>query len=181
MRARASDLVIGRWGARFLGRRFPCSIGRGGISADKREGDEATPVGRYRILGGMYRADRSARPQGAALTPSGHRDIWSDDPADPAYNSLGRAGACGFSHERMRRGDSLYDLVLFTDHNRPAIAGRGSAIFVHLWKAPRNPTAGCVAFRRADLAWIWARWTPRSRLVIQWWDRSPKMAEPTRR
>lgn len=176
-----ADLVVGHWGARFLGRRFPCAIGRGGILADKREGDGGTPTGRYQILGGMYRADRRAAPRGAALIPAGHRDIWSDDPKDPAYNALGRSGPVGFSCERMRRGDALYDLVLFTDHNQPAKPGFGSAIFVHQWRGPRMPTAGCVAFRRRDLAWIWERWTPRSRLVIQGWARSPKMAEPTRR
>ncbi len=44
---RAGALVVGPWGARFLGRRFPCSVGRGGIvpAAVKREGDGASPAG----------------------------------------------------------------------------------------------------------------------------------------
>ena len=54
------------------------------------------------------------------------------------------------------------------DWNRhPPIAGRGSAIFLHVWRAPRQPTAGCIAFRREDLAWILARWTPRSRVLVR--------------
>lgn len=140
-----------------------------------------TPIGAFRIVGGMYRPDRIARPAGPSLSPAGLRDTWSDDPSDPAYNQLGRDGGTGFSHERMRRADPLYDLVLFTDHNQPPTPGAGSAIFVHLWRAPRTPTAGCVAFRKADLLWIWARWAPCSRLVVQGWSRSPKIAEPTRR
>ena len=32
-------------GLRIAGRRLPCSIGRGGITTDKREGDGATPAG----------------------------------------------------------------------------------------------------------------------------------------
>jgi L,D-peptidoglycan transpeptidase YkuD (ErfK/YbiS/YcfS/YnhG family) len=68
----------------------------------------------------------------------------------------------------MRRGDGLYDLCAVTDHNTdPVVPGAGSAIFVHVWRRPRFPTAGCVAFARADLCWILARWTPRSRLVIR--------------
>ena len=37
-----SDLIVTRWGARFMGRTFPCSLGRGGIvpARAKREGDE---------------------------------------------------------------------------------------------------------------------------------------------
>ena len=46
-------------------------------------------------------------------------------------------------------------------------ADGGSAIFVHFWKRPRRPTAGCVAFERADLLWIVRRWRPESRMIIQ--------------
>jgi L,D-peptidoglycan transpeptidase YkuD (ErfK/YbiS/YcfS/YnhG family) len=68
----------------------------------------------------------------------------------------------------MARGDGLYDLCAVTDQNwQPAVPGGGSAIFVHLWRRPRWPTAGCVAFRRSDLSWILARWTARSRIVIR--------------
>lgn len=167
MRARLHDLLVTRWGARFRGRRFPCAIGAGGLVRDKREGDGATPVGVFRITGGMYRADRIGSFGGAALSAAGPRDIWSDDPMDPAYNRLSRDGPGGFRHERMRRADGLYDIVLFTDQNQPPVPGAGSAIFVHCWRAPRTPTAGCVAFRRQDLIWIWARWTERSRLIVR--------------
>lgn len=98
--------------------------------------------------------------------PIGPRDGWSDDPADPAYNRRVRRPH-GFGHERLRRADRQYDLVAVLDWNRdPAVAGRGSAIFLHVWRGPRRPTAGCVAFRARDLAWILARWTPRSRVVV---------------
>ena len=167
MRGGPGDLIVGRWGARFRGRAFPVSLGRAGVSAAKREGDGATPAGVHRITGGMWRADRARRPCGGPLLKAGPRDIWSDDPADPGYNRLLRLGARGFGHERMRRGDGLYDLVLFTDWNAAGRPGGGSAIFVHCWRGPRKPTAGCVAFRRSDLMWIWARWGRRSRVIVQ--------------
>jgi len=165
-----SALVVGPQGrARFAGRVLPCAIGRGGIRRDKREGDGATPVGVWRIEGGYYRADRMARPATALpLIPTGPGDGWSDDSGDSAaYNGPVRLPyAC--SHERMRRGDTLYDLVLVLDHNRhPAVPGAGSAIFVHCWRGPRYPTAGCLAFALADLRWIVERWTPRTRVVIR--------------
>ena len=64
---RAEDLVVGPWGARFLGRRFPCSVGRGGIrpAAEKREGDGACPAGAWRLLWLYWRADRGQRPRTA--------------------------------------------------------------------------------------------------------------------
>ena len=168
-RPRPGDLVIDRWGARFGGRRLPCAIGRGGIvrAAAKREGDGATPAGAWRLTGLRWRADRLRRPATPLpARPIGPRDGWSDDPAEPAYNRPVRLPH-GFSAERMRRGDRLYDLVALTDHNAAGAPGAGSAIFLHVWKRPRRPTAGCVAFRRRDLAAILARWTPRSRVLIR--------------
>jgi L,D-peptidoglycan transpeptidase YkuD (ErfK/YbiS/YcfS/YnhG family) len=166
---RATDLVVDRRGvARFLGRSIPCAIGRGGIVADKREGDGGTPVGVWQVESGYWRADRMARPDTPIpLIASGARAGWSDDPGDASYNGPVTLPHVP-SHERMRRGDTLYDLVLVLDHNRhPAVPGEGSAIFVHCWRGARYPTAGCVAFARPDLLWIVKRWRPESRVVIR--------------
>ena len=87
-----ADLVVTPMGLRFLGRVFPCTVGRGGIiaAADKREGDGATPAGVHRLVGMLYRPDRMARPAGWA-EPIGLSDLWSDDPRDADYNLLVRA------------------------------------------------------------------------------------------
>lgn len=162
---KSSDLVLTPRGVRFLGRRFPCSIGRGGIGTDKREGDGATPVGTHRIVGMLYRPDRMDRPTSWAL-PIRPGDLWSDDAGDPDYNLMVRAPH-PFSHERLRRADRLYDLIILTDWNWPqARPGRGSAIFLHRWRKPGHPTEGCVAFRPDDLLWIARRIRHQTRLVI---------------
>lgn len=159
------DLVLTPMGVRFAGRRLPCSIGRGGITADKREGDRATPAGLHRITGMLYRPDRIARPSNWAL-PIGPRDLWSDASGDASYNHWVRA-PYGPSHERLRRSDPLYDLVLLTDWNWPrAQPGRGSAIFLHQWRRPGFPTEGCIGFSRADLLWLAARVLPGTRLIV---------------
>ena len=160
------DLVLTPRGIRFMGRYFPCSVGRGGVMRDKREGDGATPAGVHRITGLYYRPDRMRRPNHWAR-PVRLFDLWSDDPADPArYNRLVRA-PYPHSHETLRRADPLYDMVLITDWNRGnPVPGRGSAIFVHVWRAPGYPTAGCVALAKPGLAWIARRITPRTRLII---------------
>ncbi len=163
-----ADLVVTRWGARLLGRAMPVAFGWGGIVPGhaKREGDGATPAGTHHIVGCLWRADRLARPCGWAL-PIGPGDLWSDDARDAEYNHPVRAPH-PFSHERLARADPLYDVVLLTDWNWPhATPGRGSAIFVHSWRGPRHPTAGCVAFRRDHLLWIVRRIAPGSRLIVQ--------------
>lgn len=135
------------------GRLLPCSVGRGGLTRAKREGDGATPVGRHRIVGLLYRPDRVARP-GAWARPILPGDLWCDASGDPAYNQPVRAPFTP-SHEAMRRADPLYDIVLVTDWNFPqARPGAGSAIFLHQWRRPGFPTAGCIAMARRDLIWL---------------------------
>ena len=161
------DMVLTPTGLRFQGRRFACTIGRGGVVAAerKREGDGGTPAGIHRIVGMLYRPDRMARPTDWAL-PIGPMDLWSDDVRDPDYNLMVRAPH-EFSHERLRRADPQYDLVLITDWNWPySVPGRGSAIFIHRWRRPCAPTAGCVALAPQDLLWIAQRLRPQSRLIV---------------
>lgn len=163
-----SDIVVGRWGARFMGRRFACTVGRGGVvpAAQKREGDGGTPEGTHKIVGMLYRPDRMVRPADWAL-PIGLGDFWSEDPDDPDYNLMVKTPH-RHAHECLRRADPLYDLILITNWNWPyAVPGRGSAIFIHAWRRPGYPTAGCVGFARADLLWIAARIKHETRLIIR--------------
>ena len=160
-----SDMVVAPTGLRFHGREFPCRIGRGGVTGRKREGDGATPRGTHRIVGLLYRPDRMRRPTDWAV-PIRPGDLWSDDPRDPDYNLMVRAPHA-FGHEALRRPDPLYDLVVLTDWNWPRAAkGRGSAIFMHRWRAPGRPTEGCVALHPAHLRWIVQRLTHESRLIV---------------
>ena len=130
-----SDLVLTPTGLRFMGRTFPVSIGRGGIRADKREGDGATPAGTHRIIGLLYRADRiaaTALPPWAG--PIHLEDRWCDLTGHRDYNHLTRR-PFGKSAERLRRADPLYDLILPLDWNWPdAVPGKGSATFIHGWR-----------------------------------------------
>jgi L,D-peptidoglycan transpeptidase YkuD (ErfK/YbiS/YcfS/YnhG family) len=72
-------------------------------------------------------------------------DAWCEDPADRRYNRPIRVPA-GQPGDRLGRDDHLYDFIIEIDHNtRPRIAGRGSAVFLHLARPGLAPTAGCVA------------------------------------
>lgn len=160
-----NDLIVTPTGVRFAGRRFPCTIGKGGISLLKQEGDGATPVGNHRIVGMLYRPDRMTAPQPWAH-PIGNNDLWSDASGDPHYNNLVRA-PYEPSHERLHRADPLYDLVFITDWNWPnATAGKGSAIFLHQYRRKGFPTEGCIAFRRDHLRWIAERISIGTRVIV---------------
>lgn len=139
-------LVLGRM-------RLRCALGRGGVRADKREGDGATPAGRFPLRRVLYRPDRLAAPPETALPcrPLRPADGWCDDPADPRYN---RPVDLPYpaSHERLWREDEIYDIVGVLGHNDdPVVPGAGSAIFLHVARPDYAPTAGCVALAREDL------------------------------
>ncbi|HYG84661.1 MAG TPA: L,D-transpeptidase family protein [Azospirillum sp.] len=129
-----------------------CVLGRGGVRADKREGDGATPVGAYPLRRVLWRADRLDRPETALPTaPIALDDGWCDDPADPAYNRpVTRPYPA--SHEELWREDGVYDVIVVLGHNDdPVVPGLGSAVFMHVARPDGEPTAGCVALPLPDL------------------------------
>ena len=134
------------------GNSVPCAIGASGMTADKREGDQATPTGCFLLRRVYYRPDRVLRPETLlpveALEPL---DAWSDEPDDPGYNSLVRQPyPTGF--EIMWRDDHLYDIVVTLGYNdNPAVPGKGSAVFLHLARPDFSPTRGCVAVSQENL------------------------------
>jgi L,D-peptidoglycan transpeptidase YkuD (ErfK/YbiS/YcfS/YnhG family) len=147
---------------------LPVALGRGGIRADKREGDGATPRGTFRLVRLWWRADRGPRPT-TRLPVRRIRgdDSWCEDPADRRYNRPFRL-ALSEAGDRLRRTDHLYDLIIEIDHNaRPRVAGRGSAVFIHVARARFAQTQGCVALKAGALRRLLARVGKRTRVEIQ--------------
>jgi L,D-peptidoglycan transpeptidase YkuD (ErfK/YbiS/YcfS/YnhG family) len=146
---------------------IPCALGRSSTSHAKREGDGASPVGRFRILQAFYRADHGSRPRtGLPLRAIRPHDGWSDDVRDRRYNRLVPL-PCPTSHEKMWRDDHLYDVVLDIAWNRgPIVKGRGSAIFLHLARPGFLPTEGCVAVERRMIRRLLERIGPNTRIEI---------------
>src|ERR1700685_1975114 len=146
------------------GRTVPVALGRGGVKANKREGDGGTPKGTFRPKRLWWRADRHPRPQTflpvRAIRPG---DAWCEDPGSRHYNrplNLGRDD----SGDRLRRDDHLYDFIIEIDHNTsPRIAGRGSAVFLHLARADFSPTAGCVSMTKTAMLHLLRHIGPRTK------------------
>lgn len=146
---------------------MPVALGRDGIRADKREGDSATPRGRFYPLRLWWRADRLPRPR-TLLPPRriGPADAWCEDPADRRYNRAFRRSAIE-PGDLLRRADRLYNLMIEIDHNvRPRISGRGSAVFIHVAREAFAPTAGCIALKSRDLKILLGRIGRKTRIIV---------------
>ncbi|TAK98207.1 MAG: hypothetical protein EPO08_19775 [Rhodospirillaceae bacterium] len=131
---------------------YDCVLGRNGVSQTKREGDGATPVGRFLLRRVLYRADRLPPPRTSLPVETITTDAgWCDAPEDPAYN-MPVVLPYSASAESLWREDGLYDVIVILGHNdAPVIPGAGSAIFLHVAPADGGPTAGCIAMARAAL------------------------------
>lgn len=145
-----------------------CALGRGGVSAAKREGDGATPVGVMALRYLFYRADREAQPFTRlpirAIEPE---DGWCDDPESSEYNRHVRQPFAA-RHETLWRDDRLYDLLIVLGWNdAPPVPARGSAIFLHLAGENYAPTEGCIALARRDLLRLLADCGPGDRLTVE--------------
>ena len=147
--------VTGDGWLRFRGRQLRAALGRGGLRAEKQEGDGATPLGRLPLRRLLYRADRVAIPATALpREPITADDGWCDDPAHADYNRAIRLPHPA-RHEALWRQDPVYDLVVVLGWNdAPVIRNRGSAIFLHLARPDYAPTDGCVALALPDLTWL---------------------------
>ena len=139
-------------------KQFSCLIGKNGLIAaqQKKEGDEATPIGQWQLRCLYYRPDRIDRNQLPARLPFPVRalrpdDGWCDDASSGLYNYPVRLPFAK-SHETLWRKDGLYDLILPLGYNdAPPEAGKGSAIFLHCADDDTTATKGCLALRHADL------------------------------
>jgi len=145
----------------------PVALGRGGIIADKREGDGGTPKGIFRPRRLWWRADRHPRPKThLPIRAIGQDDAWCENPASRHYNqpvklTIDQAG------DRLRRDDHLYDFIIEIDHNTaPRIAGRGSAVFLHLARADFSPTAGCISLKKSAMLQLLRQIGPQTRIMI---------------
>ncbi len=147
---------------------YPCALGRSGVSAHKKEGDGATPVGTFPLRRVFFRAEQLDWPvTKLPVAPIDPNDGWCDAPDSPSYNQLVRM-AFPDSAEYLWRDDHVYDLIVVIGYNdAPVVPGKGSAIFMHLARPGYEPTEGCVALAREDLVRVVAELDPASFITIE--------------
>ena len=132
--------------------KFKCAIGKAGIRKKKKEGDNITPKGIYKIVKIYYRDDRIKKISSKfKLIKITKKMGWCDDPKSKKYNRLIKLPN-KYSHEKLYKKNNTYDLLLVLDYNmKPIVKNKGSAIFIHVAKRNYKPTAGCIALKKKDL------------------------------
>lgn len=139
-------VVDGPWTAR---------LGYTGLSADKHEGDGATPAGIFGFQSTMY---------GNAPNPGVHYDYrqlacgdwWDEDSSSPTYNTFQEV-PCAEKNPPFDNGSSealwtetqAYPSFAVINYNPGRVPGLGSAIFLHADFG--GPTDGCVSLPLGEL------------------------------
>ena len=130
---------------------FRCCIGKKGSTWNKKEGDRKTPKGTFELDNLYFRKDRKQKPLTSLKCIKIKKNMgWCNDVCFPKqYNQLIKIKK-KIKHEKMRRKDYKYDLLIPIKYNfKKPLTGRGSCIFIHLTKNYK-PTAGCIALKEKD-------------------------------
>jgi len=132
--------------------RFKCALGKAGIGKKKKEGDNITPKGLYKIVKIYYRKDRIKKVSSKFKLIKITKNIgWCDDPNSEKYNQIINLPT-KYSYEKLYRKDNVYDLILVLNYNMdPVIKKKGSAIFIHVAKKNYQSTQGCIALKKNNL------------------------------
>ncbi len=138
---------------------YVCALGKRGVTENKQEGDQKTPLGDFPLRNLFYRPDYYAEaPVTSLMSHALHEeDGWCDDPADVMYNRPVKHPYPS-SAERLWRDDHVYNLIVPLGYNdSPPLPGRGSAIFMHIARENFSGTAGCIVLSEHDLIEILAQ------------------------
>ena len=146
-------IIINKSGVlKYKNLKFKCALGKAGVGKKRKEGDNITPKGSYKLLKLFYRSDRLPNFTTILKKRKINKKMgWCDDVKNNYYNKLIKL-PCNFSHEKLYRKDNIYDLIVPINYNTNKIAkGKGSAIFLHIAKKNYSPTKGCIALNKRDL------------------------------
>ena len=150
------------WANKFSA--MPAVIGRNGFApaGEKKEGDGRTPSGTFALKRAFgYYPDIDT---GLVYRQVSDHDYWVDEPDSPRYNQWVQGTPPAESYEVLKRADDLYSYAAIVEYNsEPIVPGAGSAIFLHVWRNSRTPTAGCIATAPASM-----------KLLLKWLDLSAK-------
>ena len=147
--------------------KFKCALGKAGIGKKKREGDNVTPTGTFKIVKIYYRSDRIKKISSKFRLIEITKNIgWCDDPKSRKYNQPIKLPT-KYIHEILYRRDNIYDLILVLNYNmKPTIKNKGSAIFIHMAKENYKKTAGCIALKKVDLIFLIKEINKNTKVII---------------
>ncbi len=141
-------------------------IGRNGFGnpGEKEEGNGKLPAGEWDLAFAYGFAPEPPAELKIPYRQITDSDFWVDESTAPEYNHWVSGPEPAVSHESLTQLKIRYNIGLVTLYNvHPTNPGKGSAIFLHVWLNPENPTAGCVALDRDDVV-----------KILQWLDSSKR-------
>ena len=144
-----------------------CTIGKRGITNNKKEGDQKTPKGTFRFKSIFYRKDKIPNLKCVLNKKIIKKNMgWCDDPKSKDYNKLIYFPFKN-SAENLWLKNNIYDIILIINYNlMPIIKNKGSAIFLHIAKKNYTPTKGCIAVSKKDILFLITKISSRSKLII---------------
>ncbi|WP_457596765.1 L,D-transpeptidase family protein [Hydrogenimonas sp.] len=154
----------GTW--RQVGDEWRVVVGRNGLGKEK-EGDGKTPVGVF-ALGDVYGYTKLKTAMPFFLAAD-KKLICVDDSASRYYDRIvdrTRVVEDFESFEPIHRKDDLYEALVTVAYNPHHTPGKGSCIFLHVWRGPHSPTAGCVAMAKEKLLWLIGKLDPKKHPVL---------------
>ena len=146
---------------------WQANVGKNGIAppGEKREGDGRTPAGIFHLALAFGYGDSAET--GLTYRQAGANDFWVDDAESPDYNQWVTGLPEAKSYEILKRDDDLYKFGIVIEYNTDLVLpGRGSAIFMHVWRGPGTVTAGCVALAQENLLSLLKRLDKNSNPVV---------------
>jgi L,D-peptidoglycan transpeptidase YkuD (ErfK/YbiS/YcfS/YnhG family) len=149
-------IIINKSGyIKYKNLKFKCSLGKAGIGKKRKEGDNITPKGKFKILKIYYRSDRIKKFSTNLKKIKIKKNMgWCDDPKSSLYNKEIKL-PFKFSHEKLYRKDCLYDLILVLSYNTsPIKKNNGSAIFIHITTKSYKKTKGCIGLKKINLIYL---------------------------
>lgn len=111
----------------------------------KQEGDGKSPAGIFRLTSSYGYEDNASSFNYLKVDKDTH---CVDDSDSVYYNKIVHTSKIKkdyLSHEVMKRNDDLYKYGITVEHNKDAIKGAGSCIFMHIKRDEDSATAGCTA------------------------------------
>lgn len=133
----------------------------------KVEGDKRAPAGVFALLSTFGQDELPAEQGNIVLphivVPAPNTVRCVDKTTSPFYNSIIFRNQFPTEEEwNQHSGEEmyipLYQWGVIVGHNHDAKPGKGSCIFMHLWRDARSPTVGCTAMAESAIvkaiSWI---------------------------
>jgi len=140
----------------------------------KKEGDMKTPAGVFEVGPWMGYADKLPFETSLPYQQTLSSFQGVDDSNSKYYNQIVDtqkipAGSVDWkSFEMMKRVDVLYKWLMVIKSNPKNVPGKGSMVFMHVWRAKGKGTAGCTAMEEKNLLIVF-KWLDAAKhpLVVQ--------------